>query len=110
MRLICGYLLGSKISETLITTQGTIIICLIFVIENIFKSKNTANHSAKILLIIELVSRLMGSSNKAHLQTKTLDSNLKRIWSLILMIHGVDISRMAQVKEMWLLMFIVRKN
>lgn len=72
---------------------------LIFVIENIFKSNNTANRSAKILLIIELVSRLMGSSNKAHLQTKTLDGNLKRILSLILMIHGVDISRMAQRKN-----------
>lgn len=56
MRLICTYLLGSKISVTLVTTQGTVIICLIFVTKSIFKINSTTNYSAKILAIIELVS------------------------------------------------------
>ena len=37
---------------------------LIFVTENIFKGNNIANHSAKILIVIVLVSWLMGSNNQ----------------------------------------------
>lgn len=56
MRLICSYLLGSKISEISITIQGTVIICLIFDTKSIFKINSTANYSDKILVIIQLVS------------------------------------------------------